>query len=74
VVYKAFLCFEMSVVDQFHLELAATTQEWTATDEGEDTNSRGGGHTRPKCGAVNALLRCDSKKVMHCMPEVQCGQ
>jgi hypothetical protein len=53
---------------------AGTHQEQAASDEGKYPHDHNGGYACPKTGAVDALLRCDDIKVMHCMPEVQCGE
>jgi ribosomal protein L4 len=64
----------MSVVHQVHLELAAASEQQTASDKGENPHNHGGSHTAPQSGAMDALLRCDTKKVMHGMSKVQCGE
>jgi hypothetical protein len=53
---------------------AVATQQQTASDEGEDPYNYGSGHTRPQSGAVDALSRRNSRKVMHRVPEVQGGE
>ena len=68
------LLHAQDAIKQVHLELAATSQQQTASDEGEDPHNHRGGHTRPQSRPVDAFLRCDSRKVMHRMSEVQCGE
>jgi len=61
-------------VDQVNLELAAASQQQTASDEGENPYHHRGGHTGPQSGAMYALLIRDTMKVMYGMSKVQCRE
>ena len=43
---------------QFHLESAATSQQQTSSDEGEDAHNQAGGHACQKSRVLNSLVRC----------------
>jgi hypothetical protein len=52
---------EVLIVAEFHLVSAATSQQQTSSDEGEDAHNRAGGHACQKSRVVNILVRCIHK-------------
>jgi hypothetical protein len=58
-------------IEYIHVELAATSQQQTATDEGKDPDHHRSSHPRPQSRSVEPVWRCHARKVMHRVSEVQ---